>query len=132
VNSFNVAKATDFGISRVITDLAMTFIGTPVYMAPEIWNKSSYSEKADVYSWSLVLYFLVARKEPYSEVGRFDLAKHIAVLQKRPIIPDYCPPDLSNLMSACWDPDPDKRPSFSEITTSLFEVRDPKTGLLFV
>lgn len=37
----------------------------------------------------------------------------------RPVIPVNCPPGLARLMRACWDTNPDLRPSFPEINLLL-------------
>lgn len=41
---------------------------------------------------------------------------------ERPPIPEDLVPSLKNLMTACWDPDPNKRPSFKEIIDQLDNV----------
>lgn len=38
----------DFGFARVFTGTANTVIGTPLYMAPEIWDGQPYCEKCDI------------------------------------------------------------------------------------
>ena len=37
----------------------------------------------------------------------------------RPPIPERCDPDWRKLMEQCWSPDPESRPSFTEITNRL-------------
>lgn len=37
----------------------------------------------------------------------------------RPTIPERCDPDWTKLMEDCWSPDPEGRPSFTEITKRL-------------
>lgn len=37
----------------------------------------------------------------------------------RPPIPERCDPEWRKLMEECWSPDPDSRPSFTEITGRL-------------
>lgn len=37
----------------------------------------------------------------------------------RPVIPINCPPGLARLMRACWETNPDLRPSFPEINLLL-------------
>ena len=53
-------KLTDFGASRNINQMMtnMTFtkgIGTPIYMAPEVFNKQHYKKPADVYSFAVTM-----------------------------------------------------------------------------
>lgn len=37
----------------------------------------------------------------------------------RPPIPERCDSEWRNLMEQCWSPDPEIRPSFTEITNRL-------------
>ena len=48
-NTSAILKLADFGLSRFIEDdLAKTWVGTPLYMAPEIFNCEEYGAKADI------------------------------------------------------------------------------------
>jgi serine/threonine protein kinase len=49
----------------------MTLVGTPAYMAPEVINQNRYSEKADVYSFGIVLGELWNGEVPYSDIDLF-------------------------------------------------------------
>ncbi|CAI5475243.1 unnamed protein product [Closterium sp. Yama58-4] len=59
-------KVTDFGIAASIKSGAKLteFIGSHMYMAPEVVNKS-YSAEADVWSAGVVLYVLLAGVPPF-------------------------------------------------------------------
>ncbi|EDR22987.1 protein serine/threonine kinase, putative [Entamoeba dispar SAW760] len=66
------AKLTDFGSSRNVNSMKtnMTFtkgIGTPVYMAPEILNQEKYTESADIFSFSILMYETFKWDRPYPE-----------------------------------------------------------------
>jgi len=42
-------RVADFGFAKILqNDLATTQLGTPIFMAPEIFNDEHYSYKADV------------------------------------------------------------------------------------
>merc|ERR1719443_340267 len=52
-------KLGDLGIAKVLnntTDLAMTQIGTPFYMSPELFKSKPYSYKSDLWGLGCVLY----------------------------------------------------------------------------
>lgn len=56
-------KVADFGLSRNISENTMTGgLGTFQWMAPEVLGHQRYSERADVYSFAIVLWECVARK----------------------------------------------------------------------
>ncbi|AJF96760.1 ser/thr kinase [Pandoravirus inopinatum] len=96
----------------------MTRCGTPWLDAPEVIRGARYSEKVDVYSFGIVMWEVVTRRRPFADRGFADVA--LAVLDgMRPTIPTACPPDLADLMAACWDADPDARPSMGEVVSRL-------------
>lgn len=44
----------------------------------------------------------------------------------RPAIPEHCDPAWRKLMEDCWSPDPETRPSFTEITNRLRSIFQSK------
>lgn len=61
-------KLGDFGIARVLehsTSLAMTTVGTPYYMSPEVCESLPYNSKSDVWSLGIVAYELCALGYPF-------------------------------------------------------------------
>ena len=100
-------------------------IGTPLYMAPEILSGvGHYSQKADVYSYGILMVSLWNQKPPYSEmVNREpgDLLSDITTRGLRPHIESECPQSYFNLFSACLVQDPHSRPSFDEICKNVFD-----------
>lgn len=116
-------KVGDFGLTRISRGTAAVQMtgqcGTFQYMAVEVLANKPYSEKADVFSFGILLWEMVARKLPY--FGMQPMQVGIAVLQQgmRPPIPPKCPLPLANLMRACWDSDPNRRPSFAQLVEAL-------------
>ena len=47
-------------------DKARTFIGTPLNMAPEIYNNESYDEKSDIWALGCLLYELLTLKSAFA------------------------------------------------------------------
>ena len=108
-------------------DMTMTRnIGTPLYMAPEILSGSQhYSMKADVYSYGILMVSLWNQKPPYSEVRVLSPSElYLGITSKglRPQIQSECPQSYFNLASACLAADPHSRPSFDEISKTVFGV----------
>ena len=61
VNEYGNFKLGDFGIARSLENMThglTSRIGTPNYMAPEVYKGESYDARADIYSLGLVLYRL--------------------------------------------------------------------------
>ena len=45
----------------------MTQVGTPMWMAPEVSMGKEYTEKADVYTFGIILREILTREEPYED-----------------------------------------------------------------
>ena len=117
--NYNI-KIADFGWAR-LKNIHMTRMrGTFQWMAPEVILKENYTEKADVYSFGIILWELWSRDPPYKGI----IAKDVGNMVKkdknyRPIIPKEVPKEIKELMKLCWDFDPAKRPCFLEIINCI-------------
>ena len=71
--SGGLLKVTDFGIARVVGDVAVTqvgeMLGTPLYMAPEQCLNQPLGPATDVYATGLMLYELLAGHHPFAGGG---------------------------------------------------------------
>lgn len=123
------AKISDFGFSRFKTnddDTMTKNIGTPHWMAPELLGGSStYDEKIDVYAYGILLWEILAKKLPYENIDQSTIIAEVLVNNIRPKIPVDSPGPLIDLMQSCWQRDPTKRPSFTEI------LKKWRTGKIF-
>ena len=45
------------------------FVGTPLYIAPEIIKDESYSYKADIWAMGIIFYELMALKPPFNAIN---------------------------------------------------------------
>jgi hypothetical protein len=74
----------------------------------------------------------LTQEEPFAQYQSFDKFKDaVCIRHERPEIPADCVPSLRqplrlsvltsarNLIQRCWDPDPNKRPPFTEIINEL-------------
>ncbi|XP_044511906.1 serine/threonine-protein kinase STY46-like isoform X1 [Mangifera indica] len=129
-----VVKVADFGVARFQSQggVMTAETGTYRWMAPEVINHLQYDQKADVFSFAIVLWELVTAKVPYDNMTPLQAA--LGVRQGlRPDLPDNAHPKLLDLMQRCWEGVPSKRPSFSEIKLeleSLFhEIQETSEGV---
>ncbi len=90
-----------------------------VKQAPEVIESTHYTEKADVFSFAIILWELVARQVPYSGMNAVQVSVAVMTKDVRPSIPEKCPPAYAQLIRACWDRDAAKRPAFPEIVERL-------------
>ncbi|KAK1406838.1 hypothetical protein QVD17_38446 [Tagetes erecta] len=120
MDSHNVVKVADFGVARFLNQegIMTAETGTYRWMAPEVINHQPYDQKADVFSFAIVLWELVTAKIPYDNMTPLQAA--LGVRQgRRPDLPTNTHPKLLELMQKCWQTDPSVRPSFSEIKVEL-------------
>ena len=62
----SVVKLGDLNVAKIAkNDFAQTQIGTPYYLAPEIWNNEIYDYKCDIFSLGCVIYEMAALKIPF-------------------------------------------------------------------
>ncbi|XP_059630517.1 serine/threonine-protein kinase STY46-like isoform X2 [Cornus florida] len=122
MDNHNVVKVADFGVARFQNrgGVMTAETGTYRWMAPEVINHQPYDQKADVFSFAIVLWELVTAKVPYDTMTPLQAA--LGVRQGlRPDLPENTHPKLLNLMKKCWEAVSDNRPSFSEIRIELEE-----------
>lgn len=110
-------KVGDFGISKVLestTQVAMTVVGTPYYMAPESCQSEPYTSKTDVWALGIILFELCALKQPFQADNLLGLVFKIVQDDPEPI-PDCYSPELRELTLKLLTKNPANRPSTSEI-----------------
>jgi serine/threonine protein kinase/formylglycine-generating enzyme required for sulfatase activity len=101
-------------------------MGTPRYMAPELWRSEPATRGSDLYALGAVLYELCSGRTPYADVPRGQL-RH--VVQLRPATPlsavaPQVPPAFAAIVDRCLEIDPQRRPaSAEEVCAALHALR---------
>jgi len=137
------AKVCDFGLSHVKEDAAnqqdneRTGVGSPQWTAPEILRGGAYDEKADSYSFGVLMYEVLARQLPYTgEPSHLIIVGVITRMLDRPALtPEQAeawPASLPTLMKECMAEDPAERPDVEAVLDVLEEVapKDNRTARL--
>lgn len=78
-------KLGDFGISRVLDgtrEAAVTVVGTPYYMSPEVCRSEPYNWKSDVWALGCVLYELCMLKHAFESSSLLGLVYKVLLLVK--------------------------------------------------
>ena len=123
---YDFVKVLDFGLVKsnrrvpgdTIVTLDHTTTGTPAYMAPEIiLGDAEVDRRADVYALGCVAYYLLTGQLVFdAETPMKMLMQHLHAQplppSKRTEVP--IPRELDELVLACLDKDPDKRPQNAE------------------
>ncbi|XP_069104709.1 LOW QUALITY PROTEIN: uncharacterized protein [Argopecten irradians] len=117
LNSKRVIKLGDFGIARILRDSgdhALTTIGTPFYLSPEICQRKPYNHKSDMWAAGCVLYEMCCLRVPFNAPD-FDSLVMIILQGKYDPIPRYFGATLEHLIHRLLNKDPDVRPTANEI-----------------
>lgn len=93
--------------------------GSLRYMAPEVALKLPYTEKVDVYSFSIMLWQMARDRVPFNGWSKAEFMKGVVYNKQRPKLDKTWPLAFSSLLSNCWDHNPEVRPSFSEILVQI-------------
>eukprot|EP01097_Dermamoeba_algensis_P005744 TRINITY_DN362_c0_g1_i1.p1 TRINITY_DN362_c0_g1~~TRINITY_DN362_c0_g1_i1.p1 ORF type:complete len:856 (+),score=141.65 TRINITY_DN362_c0_g1_i1:134-2701(+) len=126
-------KLCDFGLSRFnqqdSNETLQKVRGTMAYCAPETYFGIRYTTKADVYSLGMITWELVSRcirqryERPFQEYPNlkmdFQIIIQSAKNKLRPTIPPNTPPCLHDVITRCFSPDPESRPSSTDLLNSL-------------
>ncbi|KAH8302128.1 hypothetical protein KR044_003036, partial [Drosophila immigrans] len=126
-NDFRILKICDFGtVKQLVTNGEMSYAGTPYYMAPEVSETTSYTEKCDVYSFGITFWEVMARKKPFSHLGKIANIYYVqkcAINGVRPPLSDIQHFNKSDqiikLIEQCWHGDPEHRPTIQEVIRDL-------------
>eukprot|EP00211_Chloroparvula_japonica_P007412 CAMPEP_0119126500 /NCGR_PEP_ID=MMETSP1310-20130426/5406_1 /TAXON_ID=464262 /ORGANISM="Genus nov. species nov., Strain RCC2339" /LENGTH=320 /DNA_ID=CAMNT_0007116663 /DNA_START=262 /DNA_END=1221 /DNA_ORIENTATION=+ len=69
-------KIADFGFAKSLAEMGEainTLLGSPLYMAPEIWKRAPYTNKADLWSVGAIMFHMVTGRPPYPVYNRNQL-----------------------------------------------------------
>ncbi|KAG3036713.1 hypothetical protein PC121_g1309 [Phytophthora cactorum] len=129
------AKLSDFGISRERLDRTMTAgVGTSLWMAPEVMLGEHYDDKADMFSFGVVLSELDVHTLPYARAKKENLDSNgremidSILLQKVALgtlqveFSNPKPRSIGELGRACISIDPTERPSAAEALYRLHVI----------
>jgi len=113
IDSSGNIKLGDFGTAKLVdsTQKAMTAIGTPFWMAPEIIDLASCSVKADIWSVGCTVVELLTGQPPYFKYPTITALYKICE-EEHPPIPGGISKELEDfLLKGCFVKDPLKRAS---------------------
>jgi serine/threonine protein kinase len=127
------AKLSDFGISRERRDAEthMTAgMGTSFWIAPEVLRGQDYDEKADVFSFGVVLSELDTDDYPYwnaanppgGKLQEAEILQLVAEGHMRPSFSGTCPASILEVAQRCLSVRPEDRPSAAELVFVFQEL----------
>ncbi|XP_018594008.1 heat-stable enterotoxin receptor-like isoform X2 [Scleropages formosus] len=127
VDNRMVVKITDFGCNTILVP------GKDLWTAPEHLRKRGISQKGDVYSYGIIGHEIVLRKAPFYTEACSDTAEKLYKVEYPPSTSFFRPDlnmetagekeqELYGLIRSCWDEDPERRPDFKKIESSLGKI----------
>jgi serine/threonine-protein kinase len=129
IDEHDVVKIADFGFAKAMStasslSLSVTggVLGTPAYMAPELWRGKPASEQSDIYSMGCIAYEMLAGKALFEgESGAEIMSKHV---MDGPVFEMDLPDAWQELIEKCLARDPKER-----YTSVKAMLEDLKWGL---
>eukprot|EP01094_Clydonella_sp_ATCC50884_P023075 TRINITY_DN543_c0_g1_i1.p1 TRINITY_DN543_c0_g1~~TRINITY_DN543_c0_g1_i1.p1 ORF type:complete len:1398 (-),score=629.24 TRINITY_DN543_c0_g1_i1:161-4354(-) len=121
----------DFDQSRAVNqNQAMTCVGTPGYIAPEVLTGAGggYGFAADVWSVGMLAYELLTLKRPYHNLRGVSDINRASMTGTRPKLPDDIDKQFQPIIDlhlACTEREPSKRPPLLEIKNALVVASVP-------
>ncbi|KAJ2948936.1 hypothetical protein O0L34_g5871 [Tuta absoluta] len=120
VDGAGILKVADFGLSR--SGIYVHTRSRPVplrWLAPEAIIHSQYSNATDVWAFAVLLWEIATLGGfPYAELSNQDVPTFLAHGGRLPK-PARASPRLYQLMTECWSPDPQHRPTFAQLVERL-------------
>lgn len=126
----NTIKIFDFGLCRELPEACpesnkvfhMSGVGTRRYMAPEIFLGQHYNLKADVYSWTIVVYSMLSLQSPFEN---YNAALHRLLVcheGTRPTLYPEWPAEIQELCQTGWARSPVDRPTIKQVCAQLDDM----------
>ena len=125
-----VLKISDFGLAKVRADpkkkkekgrLMTGETGSYRFMAPEVFRHEDYNETVDVYSYAMIVYYLLDGNPPWPTLAGIEAVRRASEEGDRPIIPRNWDQRLISILMECWDENKSARPPFRQILQTLDE-----------
>ncbi|XP_033018095.1 heat-stable enterotoxin receptor [Lacerta agilis] len=127
VDNRMVVKITDFGCNSILPPKK------DLWTAPEHLRHGDISQKGDVYSFGIIAQEIILRKETFYTDNCRDHKEKLCRVESnkgaRPFRPDLLlhsegekKQEVYLLVESCWEEDPEKRPDFKKIETTLAKI----------
>ncbi|XP_062981592.1 tyrosine-protein kinase Blk [Elgaria multicarinata webbii] len=115
-------KVADFGLARIIENeyLAQEGAKFPIkWTAPEAINFGVFTIKSDVWSFGILLTEIITYGQcPYPAMTNPEVIQNLERGYRMPR-PDTCPLELYAIMQKCWRNNPEERPTFEYLQSTL-------------
>ncbi|XP_031564782.1 fibroblast growth factor receptor 2-like isoform X2 [Actinia tenebrosa] len=126
-------KVTDFGMAKDVSNDDI-YVRTTEGRLPVKWTaiealtgSGEYTTKSDVWSFGVVLYEICTiGAEPYAGLNGKEIPQRLDDGYRMPR-PGHVDPELYDVMTSCWESNPDDRPTFPELKETLIKLEEVQT-----
>uniref|UniRef100_A0A673GMG0 Tyrosine-protein kinase n=1 Tax=Sinocyclocheilus rhinocerous TaxID=307959 RepID=A0A673GMG0_9TELE len=123
VSDDNIAKVSDFGLTKEASSTQDTAKLPVKWTSPEALREKKFSTKSDVWSYGVLLWEIYSfGRVPYPRIPLKEVVPRVEKGYKMEA-PDGCPAAVYDLMKQCWTLDPAGRPSFRLLREKLQHIR---------
>ncbi|NXW59868.1 GUC2C protein, partial [Eurystomus gularis] len=127
VDNRMVVKITDFGCNSLLPPRK------DLWTAPEHLRRADVSQKGDVYSYGIIAQEIILRRETFYTGHCWDNKEKLYRVENgkglKPFRPDLSletvgerQMEVYTLVKSCWEEDPEKRPDFKKIESTLAKI----------
>jgi len=123
VGENHICKVADFGLSRLTVDdeyVAHEGAKFPIkWTAPEAALYNKFTIKSDVWAFGILMTEVVTKgRLPYPGMSNAETLQQVERGYRMPI-PTGCPEPLYQICLQCWNKQPDNRPTFEYLSSTL-------------
>ncbi|MBP9726570.1 MAG: protein kinase [Gammaproteobacteria bacterium] len=124
------AKIADFGLAKIrhsTETLTVGPMGTPCWMAPELFDEGACDKTTDIYATGVIFWEIATRKKPYEGKTLAQLIKDLTN-GKREKIPAETPQQFAALITRCWAQRAEDRPTIENIVKNMQDIQRTYAG----
>ncbi|CDQ95851.1 unnamed protein product [Oncorhynchus mykiss] len=123
VSDDNIAKVSDFGLTKEASSTQDTAKLPVKWTSPEALREKRFSTKSDVWSYGILLWEIYSfGRVPYPRIPLKEVVPRVEKGYKMDA-PDGCPVVVYDVMKQCWTLDVGLRPSFRMLRDKLSHIR---------
>ena len=128
--AYGEVKIGDMGTAEMKMGKKYTVIGTPEFMAPEMYEEMGYSEKVDIYAFGMCLLEMATGEYPYGEcTNPAQIYKKVMAGTKPASLSKVQNEEVLTVIDNCLGPE-EQRMSAQEILEHTFFAVEPEVVLL--